>query len=577
MRRGTSSLTFKLFAVCLSFVLICVFIISSLSSQFVKDQVIGRDQEFISQILSKVNEYLSLNFSAMQTILFSVDSLIESNGYEEKQVGRYLDSLFEMNIQYVSNIYVIKEDLSIVGGRMITRVLDQRLPELEDIYKNAINSSYSTSISSPYRSKFSGWTVTISRVSKTEPSLVIAVDINIVELEKKLLQIHREEQIKLFIVDYNGSILANSVGGIGTVGKQTHIGSISIEEIMNRDSDMFIYPDSRVETLVMKLHSPKYNWQLIAISDGARLAHILNTIDSHFYFLISIGLLLSLITAMLITRYIRRPVLQLIKKMRQVEQGDLDIQVTLDRNDEFGDLSRTFDSMLHQIDDLFNRLTMNKELQKKLEIAVLQAQINPHFLYNTLGAISNVVRLGQTDKVDIVIRSLIAILEYGVKDPSYKVPLHDELQNVRDYIIIQNIRYNREFDLVLNIDPRLLEFEVFRMFLQPIVENSIFHGYKGGQIQGVVRIDAYCEDRKVVIEVTDQGIGISEDKVIDLFKHREESSGINQRNRIGLANINGRIKLHYGEAYGLSISGEQHKGTCVRAELPVPHEGSISI
>jgi len=513
----------------------------------------------------------------MQTILFSVDSLIESNGYEEKQVGRYLDSLFEMNIQYVSNIYVIKEDLSIVGGRMITRVLDQRLPELEDIYKNAINSSYSTSISSPYRSKFSGWTVTISRVSKTEPSLVIAVDINIVELEKKLLQIHREEQIKLFIVDYNGSILANSVGGIGTVGKQTHIGSISIEEIMNRDSDMFIYPDSRVETLVMKLHSPKYNWQLIAISDGARLAHILNTIDSHFYFLISIGLLLSLITAMLITRYIRRPVLQLIKKMRQVEQGDLDIQVTLDRNDEFGDLSRTFDSMLHQIDDLFNRLTMNKELQKKLEIAVLQAQINPHFLYNTLGAISNVVRLGQTDKVDIVIRSLIAILEYGVKDPSYKVPLHDELQNVRDYIIIQNIRYNREFDLVLNIDPRLLEFEVFRMFLQPIVENSIFHGYKGGQIQGVVRIDAYCEDRKVVIEVTDQGIGISEDKVIDLFKHREESSGINQRNRIGLANINGRIKLHYGEAYGLSISGEQHKGTCVRAELPVPHEGSISI
>lgn len=137
--------------------------------------------------------------------------------------------------------------------------------------------------------------------------------------------------------------------------------------------------------------------------------------------------------------------------------------------------------MLQQIVELIRRAELHNELERKLEIQVLQSQINPHFLYNTLGSISNVIRLGQIEKVDVVIGSLISILEYGIADASEKVSLRQELQNVADYIAIQNIRYNRHFHLIENIEDGLMEFPVFRMLLQPIVENSIFHGYNGGE------------------------------------------------------------------------------------------------
>lgn len=584
MGRRTSSLTFKLFVICLIFVLVCVLIIGQLSSHFVKKQLTNREQEFVGQILSKVNEYLTLNFSSMQTILFSVESFLEAkeeDGIQDNQLGRHLETLYEMNLQHISNVYVIRDNLSILGGRTVTRIVNEPMPELTTIYADSIDGGYfSTKISSLYYNRFSGWTITISRISRYDPSLVIAVDLNLVDLSQKLLMVHQQERIQLFIADYSGNVLVYSNGvksGVpDTIGIPETIGGMEMEEIISANSSMITADGGpNGEKLVVKLHSPTYNWLLVAVSDGTRLAQILRQIDAHFVQLSLIGLLLSLVTSVFITRYIRKPVFALIGKMKQVEQGRLDVRLAMQRNDEFGYLSRTFDKMLLQISDLFRHLEEHKEQQKNLEIQVLQSQINPHFLYNTLGAVSNVVRLGQLDKVDPVIRSLISILEYGVRNPARKVSLQEELHNVRNYVIIQNIRYNKVFALVEEIDPELLDFKVFRMFLQPIVENSIFHGYKGGREAGEIRIAAYREKDRVVVEVADRGIGMDSDRLASLLEPRAADEEQDPRCRIGLANIHGRIKLHYGPDYGLCITGGPHKGVCVRAEFPtIPREGT---
>ncbi|MCU6709590.1 histidine kinase [Paenibacillus sp. J5C_2022] len=574
MKRRAGSMTFKLFVTCLVFVLVCVAIISHLSSQFVRNHVEERDQEFINQILLKVNEYLALNFVSMQSLIFSVDSYLDTTDFDEVKLGQYLDQLYGVNIQYISNIYVIKEDYSIIGGRTITRVVNEPLAELEPVYRIARQSAFRSTISMPYDNRFTGRTVTLARKSKYNDSLVVAVDINIRELETKLLQIHEEEQIQLYIADYGGNIVASSKDDSVAAGMD-RIGGMSIAQLIEADNTVMRSDSgSRTESLFVKLHSPVYNWLLVAVSDGSRLSRILDDINGHFIRLILFGLLLSLITAMTITRYIRKPVYDLVHKMKQVERGKLEVSSGKARNDEFGYLSRTFDRMLRQINDLFQNAKEQKELQAKLEMQVLQAQINPHFLYNTLGAISHVVRLGKLDKVDPVIASLISILEYGIKDPSYKISLQEELNNVRDYITIQNIRYDRDFKLIEAIDPELQEFKVFRMFLQPIVENSIFHGYRGGREEGAIHIEVYRGDNRVVVDVIDHGIGIDEEKIDHLLKpgleERERDS--EGRERIGLANIHGRIKLHYGMNYGLRILRAPGKGTCVRAEFPIPDE-----
>lgn len=173
--------------------------------------------------------------------------------------------------------------------------------------------------------------------------------------------------------------------------------------------------------------------------------------------------------------------------MKQVEQGILTTTITINRNDEFGDLSRAFDRMLQQIVELIRRAELHNELERKLEIQVLQSQINPHFLYNTLGSISNVIRLGQIEKVDVVIGSLISLLEYGIDDASEKVSLRQELRNVADYIEIQNIRYNRNFNLIENIEAGLMDFQFSECCCSPLWRIVSSMVITEGELRGLLR------------------------------------------------------------------------------------------
>lgn len=293
----------------------------------------------------------------------------------------------------------------------------------------------------------------------------------------------------------------------------------------------------------------------------------LSRLETYYIELLAAGFLLSLFVSFFIAKYIRNPLYALKTKMKRVEQGSLTTTISINRNDEFGDLSRAFDRMLQQIVELIRGAELHNELERKLEIQVLQSQINPHFLYNTLGSISNVIRLGQIEKVDVVIESLISILEYGIADASEKVSLRQELQNVSDYIAIQNIRYNRNFHLIENIEAGLIDFPVFRMLLQPLVENSIFHGYNGGGIEGSITIHAYREGGNVIIEVVDQGEGIPTDKIKHILISEPGDVEL-KRKRIGLNNIHDRIRLHYGEQFGLQIISIPKEITRVRALFP---------
>jgi two-component system sensor histidine kinase YesM len=346
------------------------------------------------------------------------------------------------------------------------------------------------------------------------------------------------------------------------------IGETSGEQILDTNgSSMQVSTKEGNPVSILKQPTEKFNWFIISINDESRLEAALARLQTYYFGLLLAGLLLSLLISYFIAKYIRIPLYYLKAKMNRVEQGDLNVTISIKRSDEFGELSRAFDRMLQQIGELMQRSELQNELRRKLEIQVLQSQINPHFLYNTLGSISNVVRLGQLDKVDVVIGSLISLLEYGISEASEQVELRYELQNVSDYIAIQNIRYNRSFQLIEQIEEGLMAFPVFRMLLQPLVENSVFHGYSGGQLEGSIAIRAYGEGEFTVIEVEDQGVGITSDKLGHLLV--PDSAGSEpKRKRIGMNNIHERIKLHYGEQYGLHIVSIPGKGTKVRALFP---------
>ncbi|MGE6663727.1 sensor histidine kinase [Paenibacillus xylanexedens] len=571
MRRRIS-LPLKLFFIVFAFVLGCIILISQLSYRYVQKEIRTNDIFYTNQILDKVDQYFTVNFSSFQTILFSVETSVKANINNTEVIKKQLRELYELNSIYVSNIYLIKSDLSILGGSTPTRIFDEPLSERAPLFDAADKNRRTTFVSEPYKSKYSGWTVTMVRYLNGAPfPMAIAVDLDLNAIEETLFKINKQEQMNLALITATGKIIAGFSENKGPLNIQDHsfsIGETSAEEILDTtETNLQLYTNDGTPVSLLKKPTEKFNWTIISINDESRLKAALSRLETYYIELLAAGLLLSLFISFLVAKYIRKPLYTLKTKMKQVEQGILTTTVTINRNDEFGDLSRAFDRMLQQIVELIRRAELHNELERKLEIQVLQSQINPHFLYNTLGSISNVIRLGQIEKVDVVIGSLISLLEYGIDDASEKVSLRQELRNVADYIEIQNIRYNRNFNLIEDIEAGLMDFPVFRMLLQPLVENSIFHGYNGGGIEGPITIHAYREDSIVIIEVIDQGEGIPADKIKHILISEPSEEEV-KRKRIGLNNIHGRIRLHYGDQFGLDIISIPKEITLIRAVFP---------
>lgn len=571
MRRRIS-LPLKLFFIVFAFVLGCILLISQLSYRYVQKEIRTNDIYYTNQILDKVDQYFTVNFSSFQTILFSVETSVKANINHTEVIKEQLRELYELNSNYVSNIYLIKSDLSILGGSAPTRIFDEPLSEREPLYDAADKNRRTTFVSEPYKSKYSGWTVTMVRYLNGAPfPMAIAVDLDLNAIEETLFKINKQEQMNLALITASGKIIAGFSENKGPLSIQDHtfsIGETSAEEILDTsETTLQVHTKDGIPVSLLKKPTEKFNWTIISINDESRLKAALSRLETYYIELLAAGLLLSLFISFMVAKFIRKPLYTLKTKMKQVEQGILTTTVTINRNDEFGDLSRAFDRMLQQIVELIRRAELHNELERKLEIQVLQSQINPHFLYNTLGSISNVIRLGQIEKVDVVIGSLISLLEYGIDDASEKVSLRQELRNVADYIEIQNIRYNRNFNLIEDIEAGLMDFPVFRMLLQPLVENSIFHGYNGGEIEGPITIHAYREDGIVIIEVVDQGEGIPADQLKHILISEPSEEEV-KRKRIGMNNIHGRIRLHYGDQFGLEIISIPKEITRIRALFP---------
>ncbi|MEK4237118.1 sensor histidine kinase [Paenibacillus sp. FSL H7-0714] len=571
MRIRFKGIAFKLFMICFVCALSGVILIGELSYRYIRHQVHANNEYYIEQMMYKVDQYLSLTFTSLQTIIFAV----ETSGLSTNTIQQ-LTKLYELNMEYVKNVYIIKPDLSILSGRMLNRVFDEPLPERAVIYNNALTNPVTTLVNGPYSSTYSGWTVTITRLLPgSNPPLVIALDLDLQSSENTLLELNKKELLNLALLDNDGKIVAGFPESKGKLQVDEHTFSVSNltgKRIMEITDPKLTVGSGSDEVNISKLSASDFNWTIVSINDYSRIQESLTRLQEYYFSVLGIGIVISLVSALLITRFIRKPLGYLTHKMNAVKKGNLNVVVSYKKEDEFGELAQSFDDMLKRIMELMNQLDVNKENQRRLEIQMLQSQMNPHFLYNTLGSISNVVKLGKLDNVDPVIQSLISIMEYGLSDASLQVPLMEELNNVRDYIRIQSIRYNKEFPIIEEVEEGLHTYLTFRMLLQPLVENCLFHGYNGGRVAGTIYIRAYRLDDKVCIEVADRGIGMT-DEIRDVvlsgqMPSRTSGDNIRGRQRIGMRNIHERIRLYYGEPYGLTIGSEPGNGTSVKIQLP---------
>ena len=268
--------------------------------------------------------------------------------------------------------------------------------------------------------------------------------------------------------------------------------------------------------------------------------------------------------AQMISRLLTRRLTVVTRKCEQVEKGNLDMQHTLKSKDEIGRLDEHFARMAKQLDVLIKQNYLQEIENKEAQLRALQYQINPHFLYNTLDIISAMSDMDESKKIREVCENLGSLFRYNTGGGGPYAALCDEISHVENYLYLQQLNYSDRFEVFYDIAPETKNCTVLKFILQPIVENAVIHGFSGGATH-FLEINSRLEGSDLVVQVCDDGAGMSPERLDVLRGQIETGSG---EIGIGLRNVHERIRLCYGEGYGVSIASSP-EGTAVTLRLKV--------
>jgi two-component system sensor histidine kinase YesM len=278
-------------------------------------------------------------------------------------------------------------------------------------------------------------------------------------------------------------------------------------------------------------------------------------------------LMLCLFLSYYIPLSITRPIRRLTQVTDQVAKGDLTVRSDVTGGLEAQVLSDSMNTMIDKINELLEQVKTEQVRLRKAEFELLQSQINPHFLYNTLDAIVWLAEAGEQKKVVSMVGSLSDFFRISLNQGQDILDVREELQHVRSYLEIQQMRYQDILQYEICVPEELYSSRIPKITLQPLVENALYHGIKNKRGKGMIRIDGEMEDSDCILRITDNGRGMTPER---LGQVRE---GIRNRNACeteiyGLYNVNERIRLNFGEKYGITITSTYGEGTCVTVRLP---------
>ena len=284
--------------------------------------------------------------------------------------------------------------------------------------------------------------------------------------------------------------------------------------------------------------------------------------------LLSITLIIA--GSLLLTRVLLEPIKKLHRNIEKMEKGDFHIRTEVKGNDETADMCRAFNQMAERIDVLINQVYTTQLKEKEAIIASLQSQINPHFLYNTLDMIKCMVEMKGVYEAGEMITALSDLFRYAVQNKEPMAELKEELHNLEQYMLIIRARFGEKIDYIIDVPEELYSYHILKICLQPIVENAINHGLARQSEAGKILVFIRKSEDMLRIVVKDTGIGMSADKLFLLRKELDSKAGefSKEVSGTGLKNINDRIRLYYGERYGMVIDSKEGKGTTVALLLP---------
>ena len=547
-RTMRNSMLLQLFFYCIIGNLLFVLFLSSIFYYTSKYIIMNKEIEYTNENVISTSRYITLYADKLKNIinLLSVDAdvrnfLISGNEDSKKSIEKMIYSILDSN-KGIKNITVIGKNGNIVSS---DKNNDMKISEnmmKEKWYVDAINNS-DMPVFNPSRKNSSSsmnsalWFLSISRDiknSKGENLGVIVFDIKYEVLERYLNSISFGKQIDNIIVDKNNNIIYYK--DVKCFADKKCFAKFSEK---NKNKDTYLY-ETQIENTNWNLRSLANTNDLVTLKKN--FSHIVIII-----FLVSLAFS-SIITFIVITK-ILRPLIKLENHMQNFENNLREFHLSEKTGYEIQNLVEHFNVMVEKIKYL-----------REYEIKALHSQINPHFLYNTLDTIIWMAEFEDNEKVISITKSLANYFRLSLSNGHEKIPLKDEIMHTKEYLFIQKQRYEDKLSYFFNIeDKSLLSIEVPKIIIQPIVENSIYHGIKNLSGNGIITIDVYRQNSTINISVKDNGIGFEKAKQ---FK-KSKTGGV------GIKNVDKRIKFYYGKNYGVFINKDSKtEGAEVIIKMP---------
>lgn len=336
------------------------------------------------------------------------------------------------------------------------------------------------------------------------------------------------------------------------------------ENIAMLESDIYILTELFQEEIQYYIYYETQNFEAIRQSLNEQVTKVIATM------IVALGsiIIASFLMNVLLTDSITKPISMLCEKTALVAKGDFTTRTSCENHDELAVLSDSFNDMAMKLEQQVNSIRQEQENLRNMELKLLQAQINPHFLYNTLDTIIWLIE-GSKNKeaIDIVV-SLSEFFRVAVSKGKDFISIREEEIHIKSYLQIQQSRYSDILDYEIAIPEELYQYQILKLTLQPLVENSLYHGVKMRRVRGKITVIGQRMGDDIYFRVIDNGIGMEEEELNELRK-AVEMPGSEQSTGFGLANVNKRIKLNYGSSYGLDIQSKKGEGTVITIKIPV--------
>lgn len=316
-------------------------------------------------------------------------------------------------------------------------------------------------------------------------------------------------------------------------------------------------------------------WYLVSVTSWNSLSQDMRVFLKWVVGILFISLLAAFLFFWLFMNRITKSIIRIVRFMRRVENGDLSARVIEEGNDELFLLSRGFNSLINQVNTLLDEVKEEQKHKTQAELRVLQAQIKPHFLFNTLESINVLAIQNEGRKVSQMVYRLGSILRISIQDKE-EITISQEIEHLRSYLEIQKFRFAELFDFEIQMPEEVMTSMIIKLTLQPLVENSIQHGFEGITHQGFLHVEGSIDGDDVVITIRDNGIGITNEQlrkfqymVNEDVKAQQADDAFNQERRgLGLRSVADRIRIQYGYKYGLYICSELNQGTTIQIRIP---------